>query len=110
MRCHVDSMQRTVLNNHVSTLDLISYMDGRIQRTVGKARQFPRIGLMDPSVCYDGWMKMGMGGMCKVNSTPFMPLHFLWVCYGSSHSAQLLHLGFAPVILLALCFLKLLPV
>jgi hypothetical protein len=61
-------------------------------------------------VCHGWWMTMGTGGMHKVTSAPLAPLHFLRVCYGSSHSAQLLHLGFAPVILLALCFLKPLPV
>jgi hypothetical protein len=103
-------MQLNVFNKHVATLAFISRMEDSIQSASGQARQFPRAGLMELSVRHGGWTTMGTGGMCKVTSAPLVPLHFLRVCYGSSHSAQLLHLGFAPVILLALRFLKPSPV
>jgi hypothetical protein len=44
--------------------------------------------------------------MRKVISAPLVPLHFLWVCYGSFHSVQILCFGFAPVVLPALRILR----
>jgi hypothetical protein len=62
---------------------------------------------MELSVCHGRWTTMGMGGMCKFTSAPLASLHFLRDFYGSSHSAQISNLGFAPSTLPALCFLKL---
>jgi hypothetical protein len=102
MGCHVDSMQSLILKDLVSSLALVSRMEGSIQGASKKARCLPRASLMEPSVCHGWLMTMGMGGMCKVTSAPMAPLHFLRVCYSTSQLVQFLHFGFSLVILLAL--------
>jgi hypothetical protein len=90
-----------------ATLSFTSRMEDNIQWACVKAGEFPRVGLMVLSVCHGRWTMMGMGGISKVTSTPLAPLHFLGEFYGSSHLAQISHLGFSPSTLPALRFLKL---
>jgi hypothetical protein len=102
MGCHVANMQTPNLIVPTVSLISISRREGSIQRTLEQARQLSRTCLVAPSV-HQGWrMAMGMRGMRKVILAPLAPLHFLWVCYGSFHSVQILCFGFAPVILPAL--------
>jgi hypothetical protein len=99
MGSHVANMHFLDLNVLVASLTSISRRVGNIESSFEYARQLSRAGLMAPSVQQGWWMTMVMGGTCKVLSSPLAPLHFVWVCYVSLHSVQILCFGFSHVVL-----------
>jgi hypothetical protein len=49
-----------------ATVSFTSRMEDNIQWACVQAGQFPRVGLMELSVCHGIWMTMGMGGMSPI--------------------------------------------